>query len=119
MKLDGHKDVTRHLVHGLYYPPGKGCFADSRAHIDRRGGNLRDHMLAQGRESICIHSGIRDSKRTIDSADFNGAVHRDVKLFVLHGKVIQFQRAHDDCVGGCLIGGRQRPNRFEEIDVQP
>ena len=52
-------------------------------------------------------------------ANFNGTVHRDVKLFVLHGKVTQLQRAHNDCVGGGPIRGRQGPNRFEEIDVQP
>jgi hypothetical protein len=56
---------------------------------------------------------------TIDLADFNGTAHRDVKLFVLHSKVTQFQRAHDDCVGGCLIRRRQGPSRFEEVDVQP
>ena len=68
-----------------------------------------------------LHSwnGVQSAERSPRNlADFNGTVHRDVKLFVLHGKVTQFQRAHDDCVGGCLIRGRQGPNRFEEVDVQ-
>jgi hypothetical protein len=42
-----------------------------------------------------------DPKKTqaalaLNSADFNGTAHRDVKLFVLHGKVTQLQRAHND-----------------------
>ena len=52
-------------------------------------------------------------------ADFNGTVHRDVKLIVLHDKVTQLQPAHGDCVGGCPSRGRQGPNRFEDVDVQP
>ena len=71
---------------------------------------------------LALHSwnGVQCGERSVRNlADFNGTAHRDVKLFVLHGKVTQFQRAHDDCVGGCLIWRRQRPNRFKEVDVQP
>jgi hypothetical protein len=70
---------------------------------------------------LALHwNGVQCAERSARNlADFNGTAHRDVKLFVLHGKVTQFQRAHDDCVRGCLIRGRQGPNRFEEVDVQP
>ena len=63
LKLDGHKGVTRHLIHDLHYPPGKGRFADPRAHIDGLDGDLRDHGSAQGREIVWVHGDIPDSKR--------------------------------------------------------
>jgi hypothetical protein len=77
----------------------------------------RNPRLSKCAVARCCSSGTKVESAPTFLSDFDGTIHRDVKLFVLHDKVAQLQAAHGDREGGCPVRGSQGPNRFEDVDV--